>query len=364
MLRLEREWETEFSAPNDRAYVQDALIELVIPSIGSSKKIPAVEDNWMIGMAFEPIFEPKRRFRLTAMLMFLLLALSSAYAQSGTDGAPTSPPQSSTPSSALNGNWHVAGNRIKKQFPLLSIYLHVDGTQIIGHGWLQAVCPNDPRNGAGGNLSLNGEIAPDGVFTLRNNPRSTLHVEISGQAPAEGEITWSGEYTLTGDISHECPSYRQTNSFTATPLAPLNGTFSGSLKTHYFQSAPATYTESSQANFNITMAQGAAASQKLNTGGVHFYLPITGTIQVKGSSCFSKGQADPLTYSTHRSGPSRYSTLGGDALDLWFAMDDESQVNVIAVFADPGASALSIINARVIGGKCDHQSFLGTLERK
>jgi hypothetical protein len=45
-------------------------------------------------------------------------------------------------------------------------------------------------------------------------------------------------------------------------------------------------------------------------------------------------------------------------------MDDESQVNVIAVFADPGASALSIVNARVIGGKCDHQNFLGTLERK
>jgi hypothetical protein len=314
----------------------------------------------MIGVAFAP----KRGFRLSAMLMFLMLAGLSAYAQSGTDAAPTSPPQSSIPSSALNGNWYIAGNRMKKQFPLLSTYIHVDGIQIIGHGWMQAVCFNDPRNGAGGNLSLNGEIGPDGVFTLRNNPRSTLHVEISGQVPSKGATTWSGEYTLTGDISHECPSYRQTNSFTAIPLAALNGTFSGSLKTHYFQSAPATSVESSQANFSITIAQGAATSERLKTGGVHFYLPLTGTIQVKGSSCFSHGRADPLTYSTHGSVPSRYSTLGGDALDLWFAMDDEAQVNVIAVFADPGASALSIINARVIGGKCDHQSFLGTLERK
>jgi hypothetical protein len=45
-------------------------------------------------------------------------------------------------------------------------------------------------------------------------------------------------------------------------------------------------------------------------------------------------------------------------------MDDESQLNVIAVFAEPGESALSIINARVIGGKCDRQSFLGTLGQK
>jgi hypothetical protein len=316
----------------------------------------------MIGVGFEP----KRGFRLSAMLIFLMLAGLPAYAQSGTDAASTSPPQLSIPSSPLNGNWYIAGNRLKKQFPLLSLYLHVDGTQIIGNGYVQAVCPTDPRNGAGGNVSLHGEIAPDGVFTLRNSPRNTLQVEISGEVPAEGATTWSGEYTLTGDISRECPAYRQTNSFTATTLAPLNGAFSGLLKMQYFQSPPPAYVgpESYEANFSITVSQGAAASQTLKTGGVHFYLPLTGTIQVKGSSCFSHGQADPLTYSTHGSVPSRYSTLGGDALDLWFAMDDESQVNVIAVFADPGASALSIINARVIGGECDHQSFLGTLERK
>ena len=313
------------------------------------------------------VFEPKRGFRLVTMLMLLMLAGLSAYAQSGTDATPTSPPPSPIPSSALNGNWYIAGNRAKKQFPLLSIYLHVKGTQIVGMGDVQAVCPDDPRNGAGGiNMGLQGEISPDGGFILRNSPRNTIHVEISGQVPPEGETTWNGEYILAGDISQRCPSYRQTNSFTAIPIAALRSTFSGWLKIHYFQSASAASTDpgSSQANFSITVAQGAAASQTLKTGGVHFYLPLTGTIQVKGSSCFLHGQADPLTYSTHGSVPSRYSTLGGDALDLWFAMDDESQVNVIAVFADPGASALSIVNARVIGGKCDHQNFLGTLERK
>ena len=162
-----------------------------------TEKIGRRGDDSMIGV----VFEPKRGFRLRVMLMFLIFAGLSACAQSGTDATPASPPQSSISSSALNGNWYIAGNRMKKQFPLLSVYLHVDGTQVIGHGWMQAVCPNDPRNGAGGSLSLNGEIAPGGAFTLRNNPRTRLHVEISGQVPAEGETTWSGEYTITGDIS-------------------------------------------------------------------------------------------------------------------------------------------------------------------
>jgi len=46
---------------------------------------------------------------------------------------------------------------------------------------------------------------------------------------------------------------------------------------------------------------------------------------------------------------------------MWFAMNDESQLQIIAVFTDPGESALSMRNALVIGGKCDHQSFRGTL---
>ena len=296
----------------------------------------------------------KIRFRLRAMLMILMLAGLPAYGQSGSDLAATSPAQPSTPSSPLDGNWYIAGNRQERKFPVLSTYLKVDGTQIIGHGYVQAACPDDSRNGAGGNVSLQGEIAPDGVFTLRNGPQNTIHVEISGQVPAERATTWSGKYTLTGDISRKCSSYRQTNSFTATLFAPLNGTFSGLLND------PKSHT----AKFSITIKQGDATSRILKDGRVHFYLPLTATIQVKGSSCFSHGFADPLTYSTHGSLPSRFSTLGGDALDLWFAMDDESQLTLIAVFAEPGESALSVLNARVIGGKCDHQSFTGMLRQR
>jgi hypothetical protein len=298
--------------------------------------------------------------------LVLMIAGSSAYAQSGTDVVSTSPPQFPITSSPLNGNWNLTGNRQKKQFPLLSMYLQVNGTQIIAGGDYQAVCPNSPRDGAGGigGGNLHGEIAPDGSFTLRNGPRATIQVQVSGHVPSAGATTWSGEYTLTGDVSRKCPTYRQTNSFTATPFAPLSGTFSGLLKMKYFQSPAPAYTgpQSYQAKFSITAAQGDVVAHRLKTVDVHFYLPLTGTIHVKGSSCFSQGVADPLTYNPHELVPSRYSSISGDSVDLWFAMNDESQLHVIAVFTDPGEAALSIVNALVIGGKCDHQSFLGTLD--
>jgi hypothetical protein len=71
----------------DRASVEDSLIGLEPPT-GSSKKIGSGGDGCMIGV----VFEPKRGFRLSAMLMFLMLAGLPAYAQSGTGATPTSPP--------------------------------------------------------------------------------------------------------------------------------------------------------------------------------------------------------------------------------------------------------------------------------
>jgi hypothetical protein len=90
---------------------------------------------------------------------------------------------------------------------------------------------------------------------------------------------------------------------------------------------------------------------------VRYYLPLIETIHVHGSSCSSHGSAEPETDSTHGSAPGPYSTLQGDFVTLRFAMNDESQLTVPAVFADPAESALSVIDARVVGGKCNKQSF-------
>jgi hypothetical protein len=294
---------------------------------------------------------------LNAISLFLILAGLSGHAQSGTDLVPSSP---------LNGNWNIAGNRQKQQFPLLSLHLQVNGTQIIAHGDVEVRCPNDPRNGSGAKGGgIDGEIAPDGSFALRNHsPRATIQMEIRGRVRAEGAATWNGDYTISWLSSRNCPGYQETKSFTATRLAPLNGTFSGSLAMRYFETPPPTYTgpKSYEAKFIMTVAQAAVVSQRLKEGSVHFYLPLTGTIRVHGTSCFSHGSANPAADSTHGAAPSPYSLLQGDFVILRFTMNDESQLNVQAVFTDPNESALSVFDARVVGGKCDKQSFHGTLD--
>jgi hypothetical protein len=293
---------------------------------------------------------------LSTISLFLMLAGLSGFAQSGPDIV-SNPP--------LNGNWNITGNRQKKQFPLLSMHIHVNGAKVIAHGDVEVRCPSDPRNGGGAKGGgLAGNIMPDGSFTLRNSSVDTTHVEIRGQVPAQGAATWNGEYTLTRAASPNCPLYQETKSFTATPLATLNGTFSVSMQMRYFEPPPPSYAgpESYQAKFTITITQGAVVSQRLNDGGFHFYLPLAGTIHVKGLSCFSHGFADSGVDSAHGSARSPYSSLRGDYAVVRFAMNDESQLTVQAVFADPNESALSVFDARVTGGKCDKQNFHGMLD--
>ena len=302
---------------------------------------------------------------LAAISVFLVLAGSSAVDQTQKGVASTSELQLSVGVSPLDGNWNIAGNRQKGQYPLLSMHLQVSGTQIVGRGDVQVKCPEGAElvSGAiGGGLS--GEINSDGDFTLRNNNTvHTIQIEIHGRVPTAGAITWSGEYILTRAASPNCVPIHYSDSFTAEPLAPLNGTFSGRLDMRYYDVPPPSYRGpiTSQAKFSITVTQGPVVSQRLNEGGNHFYLPITGTILVHGSSCFSRGFANPSVNSTHGLPPSPYSSVQGDFVDLKFAMDDESQLNVQAVFAGPDESALLVFDARVVGGKCDKQSFRGTL---
>lgn len=302
---------------------------------------------------------------LAAISIFLVLAGSLAPHQTGTGTASTSELQSSVGVSPLDGNWNIAGNREKGQYPLLSMHLQVSGKQISGRGDVQVKCPKGVEllSGAMGG-SLTGEITSDGEFTLRNGSTGhTIQIEICGRVPPEGATTWSGEYILTRAASPNCVAIHDSASFMATPLAPINGMFSGRLDMRYYDSPPRSYTGpmTSQAKFSITMTQGPVVSQRLNQGGTHYYLPLTGTIRVHGSSCFSHGFANPSVNSTHRLPPSPYSSIQGDFVDLKFAMDDESQLNVHAVLAAPDESALSVFDARVVGGKCDKQSFRGTL---
>ncbi|MGA2099004.1 MAG: hypothetical protein ABSH39_22160 [Candidatus Acidiferrum sp.] len=292
---------------------------------------------------------------LTRIFLILVVGTLLDYVHGGGFAVPQAQAPEIT-SSPLNGNWNIAGDRSKEQYPLVSMFLQVEGTHAIAAGHVEVRCPDDPRNGEGAQgASTRGEIAPDGSFAIKHDHAvATLKWEIRGHVPPEGATTWSGEYTLKVDAGRKCSAFEQTKSFTATRLPKLEGKYSGSLHD----------SGGSESKFTITVTQGDVVARSLKTGAVHYDLPLVGKVQVKDCSCFSRGAADPVTYSTHGSIPSPRSELRGDYVTLKFTMDDESELDLNANFADPGESAIHVFGGNVIGGKCAHRAFQGTLKKQ
>jgi hypothetical protein len=281
----------------------------------------------------------------------LLLSAFAADAQTASDPV-------ATIASPLDGNWHFAGDRQKKQYPLISMHLHVEGTQISGHGEIETRCLNAPLSGGGGSASVTGEIAADGTFTLATPApsRASNQVTIEGRVPVAGAASWTGSYTLQHSSSPTC-TMEQAAEFTAVPLAPMNGTFAGGA-TMMYQALPAPEYRgpmTAHVDFTIEVAQGAMLSHTRRVGPALFYLPLTASITVKGSPCFKKGLAEP----------SLYSILEGEMAHLRFAMEDGSELTMVTAFTDAGESAISILGAGVREGVCDKQGFVnGTLARR
>src|SRR5262249_19135945 len=153
-----------------------------------------------------------------------------------------------TVASPLDGNWQITGNREYKQYPLISMAIHVNGKQVTALVDRFMTCPTIPAYGGGGSSSMTGEIGPDGTFTLRATPIPDFsnkgphgeqiiryQLTITGKVPALGSTNWSGTYTITGQEpltgEPKC-SLDQGGAFTASRLAPLAGTFSGQMRNY------------------------------------------------------------------------------------------------------------------------------------
>jgi hypothetical protein len=269
------------------------------------------------------------------------------------------PASQTTVPSPLNGNWQLMGNRERKLYPLLSLAIHVNGKQIIATGDDFVACPTSQSDGVGGKQEMTGEIAPDGNFTLRTlSPRNTLQLTITGKAPGAGSTNWPGTYNFTNPISHGC-AFDQQGSFAAKLLAPLNGTFSGSVTMSYPSAPPPPGYKgpaTARLKLTITATQGSEFFAHGKKAGAPFiYIPLKGTINVSGSACFTRGTSDTNPYADN---------IQGDRAHMNFEMNDESELAVIAVYTSPQEAALEIQAAFVKGGTCDKQAFAGTLQRQ
>jgi hypothetical protein len=255
-----------------------------------------------------------------------------------------------TVGSPLEGNWQLTGNRELKQYPLIFMAIHVNGNEVTAVGHTVEFCLTSPKTGAGGSFGISGEIAADGSFTLWTHPipylENVLRLTITGTVPPAGSPTWSGRYTITGEMTgtQGC-SLNQGGTFSASRLPPLAGTFSGQLMSGW---------PHKMLKFNITTKQGELAFFERKRGLPPItYLPLTSTVAIEGSPCFQHGAAEA----------SLDNRVEGDLVWLKFKMDDGSELSVTA-FMNPEETELLVQSASAHGGKCDGQGFNGTLSRQ
>ena len=283
-------------------------------------------------------------------------------------GSGLSTPSSVTlpaPPTTLNGNWSLAGARLPATYPLLSTSLHVQGSQLTGRGIVLIQCSSAAPLGVqiSGGFDLSGQVAADGTFTATYSsptlptPALAYTVTLSGSSPtAASPNTWTGTYTVTASLPAVNPpltvtpcAYSQAATFTATPIAALTGTYSGTVPSFLVASGPVL---SPGVALTLQVAQQPAT---LVTQGVlsAYQLPLTGTLNVTGSTCFTSGSTASAQFP---------GQITGDIFQLTFLMNDGSQLFLAGNLNDLTAASLSV-SAIVMGGSCPNVSGVATLIR-
>jgi hypothetical protein len=258
----------------------------------------------------------------------------------GGQSASTTSTSTSTPAyiSPLDGDWIVVSSGAPNQNPQLSISLFVEGSTIYGSGNGGAVCPTGSGAGLGTAVAFGGQIAADGSFTLSQLSTTVSPTwTITGTVPQSGSTSWNGTYTM---VYPDC-KIDQTDSFTATQYTPLNATLSGTM-TPVVALSPTPFTAT------VQLSQSAAV---YDNQLAEAYLPLSGTITVSGSSCFTHG--------TNGGG-----TLVGDHPGIRFFMDDGSALILSGYLDGAGGGAIDFATITLIGGQCSQSVFSGTLTRQ
>ncbi len=280
--------------------------------------------------------------------IIIVLIASQALLGCGSRGS------SPSPYASLNGVWSLAGNRALGKYPLLSLSLIANGTQITALGEMEVVCGNQGQSGfttrAEASLNLSGQIASDGTFQLAPGGNLTvpdsIKTVIHGTVPAPGQSTWSGTYSFTNAPGDTSCIVNQSAPFTALAVVPVDASYAGTLS----QFKPA----SGKISVSVNISQGPPAVSTSITGTPIYYLPITGTVSVAGSTCSTRGSILE----------DQGNSITGDLLDLNVSMEDGSQVLLGGIFDGPDESGLQMATFQVRGGLCDGQIFAGTLTRQ
>jgi hypothetical protein len=267
----------------------------------------------------------------------------------------------------------LAGDQDRKIFPTLSVNLAVDGSWIIGAARYDIVCSRRIDRHFASDLTLVGKIAPDGSFALSppgsiasdgkvirlSAPPDEAALVIRGVVPHDGASTWKGTYAFTippykplsGNPYGSCTP-PQTTSFVATAYSPMSGIYAGAITSQGLGSDVTVTINVSQSGPQVL--SGPDGQPRLMPSPL---FPLSATISVKGSPCFTHG--------TSRE-PIEGNQISGNRFDMNFDMEGVAVLMVDGWVSGSHSDALQHVNFVVgrMGSKCFNAHATGTLKKQ
>ncbi len=247
----------------------------------------------------------------------------------------------------IDGNWNLTGSGPFAQLPAISGVLIVIDNQVSGNFAIAVQCASSASIGGAG-LTITGPIAPSGAFVLSQPaPTSgltpTMQIKITGALPAAADSSWSGTYSIT---SHDTGcAVNQSGTFTATRYTALTGDYVGSPSNARLGSAVTLTASLTQAP--APLDDSASANQPF----VIPYIPVSGTLTVTNSPCFTQGTMTTPNIAAPLAG------VIGSFFSFDFSMNDGSTLTLTGEIADTAATQLNGLpgqgaNLLVNGGNC------------
>lgn len=282
-----------------------------------------------------------RMSRIGVAKLVLLVAVSLSGCGSGVRTGVPGGPGGASAASNLNGNWKITGSTGASLSTYISGAFALNGNGIFMKGSATAPCG---MTAGGGDFDATGNVESDGTFTVtsiaRGNIAPPFQIKITGSIPSASGGQWKTTYSMKGMVG-AC-TVDVSGSDTAVALAPITGTFTGTMTT---------YPPAGSWQTTLKLTQSATPVAFTGTGGAQSVIPVTGTIDVTGTSCFHHG--------TSFTDPSQ-TYVGGNYVFVGFTMDDGSQMLWSATVPDTSTSSIAGA-ALVKGGACDGVGFSGLL---
>lgn len=250
------------------------------------------------------------------------------------------------PSTALSGNWLIAGSLPAvgagagtAKF-LFSTTLTELGTTISPSSMMSYDCTTSPP-GYGENLALPPATIANNAFTFTSETTTILGQTQYGLTLSATNVTSApAGFMLTLSTLDPNPSYcnfPQGQTFTATKLADYTGTYTGTMSVNG---------SSGTANATVTMALQQGATNAAS--GVYSKSTITGSIAVTANGCSLTGTTANVTTSNF---------ADGAEAQLTFQMSDGGTWHMNVSPRDATGAQLNEFTPSTIGGGCNVTSL-------